>query len=59
MYPGYDHKPALVSGRNSAFSRDVTDHVMDYVTDYVMQMRAYKAADQDGNGFVTRREFRR
>eukprot|EP01052_Picozoa_sp_SAG31_P041413 SAG31_NODE_6272_length_2093_cov_4.616349_2_plen_340_part_01 len=33
LYPGYNHKPAL--------------------------MRAYKAADTDGNGFVTRREFKK
>lgn len=33
LYPGYDHKPAL--------------------------MRAYKAADTDGNGYITRREFKK
>jgi hypothetical protein len=51
-YPEYDHKPALM--RAYRWHKDSSAHMLcPYVTS------AYRAADRDGNGFVTRREFKR
>jgi hypothetical protein len=51
-YPEYDHKPALM--RAYRWHKDSSAHMLcPYATS------AYRAADRDGNGFVTRREFKR
>ena len=61
LYPGFGHKPAVVSCALCvlahlciALSRLTSAWGM-----IRLQMRAYKAADRDGNGFVTRREFKK